>query len=187
MINIYDFDYTIYRGDSTVDFYFFSIKKRPALLRFLPQQLLHAVRYKLRAESKTEFKSGFLAFLRDIDDVDSYVQLFWQQNSSKLKPWYLSRDHSNDVIVSASPDFLLRPLENKLGVKHVIATKVDVRTGNISGNNCYGIEKVRRITEEVPGVEINEAYSDHPSDEPILRLARHPYIVTGDNIRVFKS
>ena len=35
-MNIYDFDGTLYDGDSTFDFILYSLKKHPSLLRFLP-------------------------------------------------------------------------------------------------------------------------------------------------------
>ena len=37
-MNVYDFDKTIYNGDSTLDFYIFSIKKNLLLLRYFPKQ-----------------------------------------------------------------------------------------------------------------------------------------------------
>ena len=39
MINGYDFDETIYDGDSSVDFYFFCLGKNKKVLKQLPDQL----------------------------------------------------------------------------------------------------------------------------------------------------
>lgn len=32
-MNVYDFDKTIYAGDSTIDFYLFCLKRQPAILQ----------------------------------------------------------------------------------------------------------------------------------------------------------
>ena len=56
MINAYDFDGTIYSGDSSVDFYFFCLKKNKKVLRQLPIQLFAFILYLLRIIDKTTFK-----------------------------------------------------------------------------------------------------------------------------------
>ena len=38
IMNVFDFDGTIYSGDSTIDFYFFALKRNVKLLLFLPRQ-----------------------------------------------------------------------------------------------------------------------------------------------------
>ena len=35
-MNVYDFDGTIYDGDSTLDFWYFCLKKHPQILLYLP-------------------------------------------------------------------------------------------------------------------------------------------------------
>ena len=44
-MNVYDFDKTIYDGDSTIDFYFYCLKKHPKIILCLPIQLYAAVKY----------------------------------------------------------------------------------------------------------------------------------------------
>ena len=57
-MNVYDFDETIYSGDSTRDFYFYSIKKNPSLLRFLPKQGWAFLKYMFGIINKTKFKEN---------------------------------------------------------------------------------------------------------------------------------
>ena len=38
-MNIYDFDGTIYNGDSTIDFWLFTLKRHPSALLMIPYQL----------------------------------------------------------------------------------------------------------------------------------------------------
>ena len=46
-MNVYDFDDTIFRGDSTRAFWAYCLKRAPGLARFLPRQCAAAVRYVL--------------------------------------------------------------------------------------------------------------------------------------------
>ena len=88
-MNVYDFDKTIYAGDSTLDFYFFSLKKSPMLIRFFPIQIIGFIKYMFGMYSKLQFKEKFYSFLKGIKDVDSMVELFWNENQDKIKDWYL--------------------------------------------------------------------------------------------------
>ena len=45
MINGYDFDETIYDGDSSVDFYFFCLRKNKKVLKQLPEQIKSFIKY----------------------------------------------------------------------------------------------------------------------------------------------
>ena len=181
-MNVYDFDKTIYDGDSTLDFYFFSIKKNPFLLRFLPIQVIGLIKYMFGICSKLEFKEKFYSFLKGIKDVDNMVEKFWSKKQHKIKSWYLNEKEGTDVIISASPEFLLKPICNKLGINHLIASEVNKNTGVCEGENCYGKEKVLRFKKYFTQGEINKFYSDSLSDEPISLLAQERYIVSGNNI-----
>lgn len=179
---LYDFDDTIYNGDSMIDFYAYSLRRRPALLRYFPYQLWHALLFLFSLEDRTTFKGNFLIFIKGIDRLDRYVTEFWERYEKNLKTWYITKNHTDEVIVSASPEFLLAPIAKKLGVRKLVATRVDTGTGRVEGHNCYGLEKVLRIKEELPGIVVKETYTDSISDAPILAMAVHKYIVKGDQI-----
>jgi len=186
-VNLLDFDHTIYDGDSTLDFYFFCIQNRPFLLVFLPYQVLHAILFFAKLQSRTAFKDRFMVFIRHVPDLEGLVMRFWQEKGSRrVKKWYKERDRSKDVIVSASPDFLLKQVASDLGVMKLIATRVDLSSGRIIGHNCYGSEKVRRIHEEMANESINETFSDHVSDEPLLQLGREAFIVKGETLTRYR-
>ncbi len=181
---IYDFDKTIYDGDSSVDFYFYCLKKKPRIIRFLPKQCWHAVLYLFGIESKTKFKGHFFEYLRAVESVEAMVESFWDSNFRKVKDWYIEKDHQNDVIISASPRFLLEPTAKKLGVQSLIATEMSSKTGVISGENCYGEEKVRRFQAQFKNVTVEEAYTDSKSDLPIQSLAKKKFLVKGHAVRL---
>lgn len=181
-MNVYDFDKTIYAGDSTLDFYFFSLKKSPMLIRFLPIQIIGFIKYMFGMYSKLQFKEKFYSFLKGIKDVDSIVELFWNENQDKIKDWYLNSKEESDVIISASPEFLLNNICRRIGIKHLIASEVNKNTGICEGENCYGEEKVLRFKKYFEKGEIKKFYSDSLSDAPISLMASERYIVTGNNI-----
>ena len=185
-MNVYDFDKTIYDGDSTEDFIIMCLKKQPRLIfRFIRCGISFAA-YRTGLVSKTAFKEVMYRFLRDIDNIDDYVQEFWDSHIKKIKKFYIANQKADDVIISASPEFLLRDVCQRLGIKHLIASKIDKYTGCCLGINCFGEEKVRRFYTQYSSEhgripQIDEFYSDSLSDAPLAKLAKHAYIVVGED------
>ena len=99
----------------------------------------------------------------------------------KIKPLYKSRHTDNDVIVTASYDLWVNLFARKLGVRNVIATRVDP-SGKIMGINCKGDEKLRRIREALPNIPIENAYTDSQSDEVLLINAANGYVIEGNKV-----
>ncbi len=91
------------------------------------------------------------------------------------------------VIVTASPDLLVRPFAELIGADRVIGTRLGFSADgrllpDLNGANCRGPEKVRRIKEafgESP--ELIAAYGDTSGDSEMLALAEKGYY------RVFKQ
>lgn len=177
MINVYDFDKTIYSGDSTVDFYLYCLKRKKSIIFLLPIQVFAMILYLLNIKNKEYFKEKFFIFLKKIPDVDLYVKDFWKQNITKIKSWYLKQKEPTDIIISASPEFLLKPLKKKLKIDKVIASKVNKKTGRFESKNCYGKEKVKRFAQEKTTKKINKFYSDSLSDAPMMEIAKESYMV----------
>ena len=175
-MNVYDFDGTIYNGDSTVDFFRYALKKNPALIRFLPRQLAAIVLYKLKRIDKTRLKEHFFCFLRGID-APRLTESFWDAHQRNIFDWYRKQQQADDVVISASPEFLLRPICKRLGIVHLIASEVDSSTGAFSGENCRGEEKVRRFEREFAAAHIERFYSDSRSDLPLARRAEQAFLV----------
>ena len=181
-MNIYDFDHTIYAGDCTLDFWWFCVRKRPSVLVALPGALLTALRFKLGLCTRETFKETFYRFLRYVPDMDHFIQAFWRENTRKICPWYMEQHRDEDLIISASPDFLIAEVCKTLGV-HWLASPVDRTSGKLLGPNCRGKEKVRRLLEAFPQAEVREVYSDSPSDAPLAALAHQAYLVQKGKIR----
>ena len=176
-MNVYDFDKTIFYPDSSYQFFFFCLKKHPAsVLPVLPKSLHLAIRYRRGEIDAKPLKQQLFSFLRRLDDVEQVVNEFWRSKRHKLLKWYLSQKKSDDLIISASPEFLLAPIAQELGVR-LIATKMDRRIGMIEGANCHDHEKVNRLRAEYPDEKIEAFYSDSLSDTPLAALAEKAYLV----------
>ena len=184
-MNAYDFDNTVFRGDSTARFYIFCLLRTPRMILRVPRLLWEAV-FVLKKD-KQRFKENMFAFLSDLDDPEKMIAAFWKKNRRRIKRFYEDGRREDDIILSASPEFLLRPILSELGVKKLIASPVDVRTGKYSGKNCHGGEKVRRLRAEYPDAVIDNFYSDSHSDDPMAAIAKNAWLVNGDSITPWKQ
>ena len=181
-VNVYDFDKTIFDGDSTQKFYLYLLKKQPQISVYLPKQFIYFIPFSLGIMEKTKFKEKFYSCFSIVKDIDKEVEEFWKIHIKGIKKWYYEKQKDTDIIISASPEFLLTPICKKLGIKYLIASKVDNKTRKYTGLNCYGKEKVIRLNKEIPNIIIGEFYSDSFSDEPLAEIAKKSYIVDRDNL-----
>lgn len=182
-MNVYDFDRTIYDGDCTVDFYFYCLKHFHKTRKLLPEVIWFGILYCFKIISKDEFKSRFFKFATLIPDIENVADKFWEENRHKIKDFYKKIKRHDDVIISASPQFVLNSICNTLSIKNLICTRVDMSTGKIIGKNCYGEEKVDRFKKagfDVKGVD--EFYSDSLSDSPLANISKRAYIVIKNDI-----
>ncbi len=180
--NVYDFDKTIYNGDSSIDFFIFCLKKKKVKLIPLISILFNAILFIFKLKSQKEYKQIFFSFLKDIDDIDNLVDMFWESKEKNIFDWYLKSDRKKDIIISASPKFLLEPICEKLNIYDLIATKMNKEDGIIYGANCYGEEKVLRLKSKYKKIEVDNFYSDSYSDQPLADIAINSYLIVDGNI-----
>ncbi|MBR1677181.1 MAG: HAD-IB family phosphatase [Clostridia bacterium] len=181
-MNAYDFDDTILSGDTEVYFWKYIFGNFKKALPYKEQ----AYKYrKLQQEGKCSREISrpvIYRFLKEFDDISEVVTKFWALHEKFIKPWYALAYEKTDVIISGTPLFLLKPIMQKLGIKNVIATKMDERTGELDGLWNYGEEKVRRFKEIYGDIRPEKFYSDSISDLPMARLAKEAFIVRNDDI-----
>lgn len=175
-MNIYDFDGTIYHGDSTFDFYFYALGKKPSLARFWPGQAVAFGLYALKKINKTQMKERFYRFFTAID-AEAMLEDYWDTHEKNIYPYYQKQQREDDIIISASPEFLLKPICARLGIRHLMASRVDPKTGAYTGLNCWGEEKVRRLKEQMDIEHCDEFYSDSHSDTPLAKIADKAFLV----------
>ncbi len=181
-MNAYDFDKTIYNGDSTADFYFFCLKRHKKIICCFPSLIIAAVKFfVLKKINKTQFKQTMYRFL-NYCDIENDLEEFWNKAKYKIKDFYKKQKKDDDVIISASPEFLLKPICDELSIKRLIASKVDMKTGIYDGLNCHGKEKVRRFREFFGNAKVDKFYSDSKSDTPMAEIAEHAYLVNKEKI-----
>ncbi len=184
MINAYDFDETIYDGDSSVDFYLYCLKRKPSIIIMAPIQIYGALLYFLKIKNKDFMKERIFSFLKRINNIDDYIEDFWIKHKKNIKEWYLKQKKKTDVIISASPEFLLKPLEKELGVERIIATKVNKYTGKFESRNCHDYQKIKRYESEMRRKnDIKRFYSDSiKSDKAMFEYALEAYLVKKNKI-----
>ena len=181
-MNVYDFDNTILHGDSTARFFAWCLLHRPKMWLDVPAQAVNGLLFALKLKKKQDFKQRMLAFLTRIGDVDAAVEAFWKDNFGRVKGWYYEKQRPDDVVISASPEFLIRPACDRLGIRYVMGSPVDRHTGKFSGLNCHGKEKVRRFREVWPDAQVEEFFSDSYSDSPLAEIAQKAWLVKGDEL-----
>lgn len=185
-MNVFDFDGTLYRGDSTVDFWRYAFIHYPRCLCALPNQTIAALLFVAKKIKKDVFKERFYSFLKYIPDTTQAVENFWKAKQDNLKTDVLSRTSKNDLVVSASPEFLLKEICAQYGWE-LIASKVDPETGALLSLNCHGEEKVSRIRDAGFKGSFDQGYTDSLSDAPLMKLARESFLVRKKDIIPFPA
>lgn len=181
-MNIYDFDDTIYNGDTNRDILMYGFKKHPFLvLKALKKAKKLQKDYKRGVIEFERVKEAMLSFIFEIKNYPKFINDFVDSHMKNIKPWYISRRTQNDIVISASYELWIMQFCKRLGIRYVIATKTDSE-GRIIGKNCKGAEKLKRLASVIPNAVIVSAYSDSSCDIPILEAARTAYVVEGNKL-----
>ncbi len=182
-MNLYDFDKTVYLKDCTVEFWKHCLRRKPYLILGLPLQVLACLLFKLKLKPREYFKEKFLFFNKHFKDINAEIELFWKKEEKNISDWFISTVKQDDIIISASPEFLVKPMADRYGVR-CIASEVDVKTGRFLSKNCKGKEKIARLA--LIGVtEAEKAFSDSKSDIPMLSLAKEGCIIKNKNTKEY--
>lgn len=180
-MNIYDFDKTLYGSDSTKDFLVYSVKKHPSLVRFLPGMGWAGLLYLAKAITKTQMKQHFYRIFTGYD-AQGLLEEFWDKHQHKIFSWYPRQQEETDIIISASPEFLLEPICRRLGIRHLIASRVDPKTGVYTGLNCWGPEKPIRLKDQMGITHCDKFFSDSYSDQPLADIAEEAFLIVDGKI-----
>ena len=184
----FDFDGTLTTRDTLLEF----IKYAKGTSRFLMVFLIYSpllVLMKLHLYPNWKAKQKVFAHLFEgmrIEKFDKLCQEFAETRQHLLRPQGIQRVHEalaagdQVFIVSASIDNWVRPFFHVRGLDavEVLGTQVEVRDGKLTGRflsrNCYGAEKVRRITAALPQdrqAYTIEAFGDSRGDKEMLSFA----------------
>ena len=186
-MNVYDFDKTVFYPDSSYAFFCYCLKHYPAaILRTVPQIIVWSLLYAFGAVRTKALKERLFSFLRYLQEPGDAVDAFWQKNFKGIGNWYLAQKRDNDLIITASPEFLVGVAAKKLGVR-IIGTRMDIHSGKITGENCHDEEKVIRFREAYPREKIDAFYSDSLSDTPLASIAKRAFLVKKGKLSVWPN
>lgn len=182
LIDVYDFDGTIYDGDSTADFVLFCLRRHPGMITGAPRLAAAALMLACKKINLTRFKSVLFGEMSRRFSLEKEADAFWksEKTQAKLGPWFYNTPRDLPIVIaSASPEFELRHAAKILGVETLIGTRCDMKTGELFGKNCKGAEKIVRIREVFGDFKVRAMYTDDAkADGPLLAIAKEKYIVT---------
>ena len=187
LIDVYDFDGTLYDGDSTADYVLFCLRRHPSLALVLPWVIAAAARLAVKRMDLTGFKSALFGAMARRIDLEAEAERFWgdARTQKKLGAWFEKTPRDLPIVIaSASPEFELRHAAAILGVGTLIGTRCEKGTGRLIGRNCKGEEKISRIREAVGDFTVRAMYTDDAkADAPLLAIAKERYLVTRASVR----
>ena len=133
-------------------------------------------------KNKKRVKEIFALYLRFIPSncKAGLVVRFWKRNVHKLKYGIIKQISAEDVVISASPMFIVGVAVKAIGVQNCIATNMSIESGKIVGENCYGKVKLEKFYLNYPNIKLNAFYSDSLSDLPMKEVATNFYLVKGE-------
>lgn len=189
-VDIYDFDKTVVPFDSGSTFALFCFIRHPYLIFLLPYYLIDIILWLTHIISLDTFKRHIFCFVRFIN-LEKNVKKYWDRHEKDFYDFARRENRERTaVVISASPDFLLKEAQKRLGFEYLLCTRHDPKTGTLLYHNCRNEEKVRRFYElfgdDVP--EVVTVYSDSISnDGPIFSLGQNcVHVHSGARLEPFK-
>lgn len=186
-IYAFDFDGTLTTKDTLLEFIRFakgSGQMFRGFLLFSPLLLLMKLHLYPNWKAKQQLFSYFFKGM-NIDDFNALCTRFAEQNKHLLRPAGIEKvrqaieeEQATVLIISASIDNWVRPFFDEIDKKiQVLGTQIETTEGRLTGQfttkNCYGQEKVNRLTALYPHREAYEliAFGDSRGDKELLDFA----------------
>lgn len=182
----FDFDNTIYRGESSLDFSLYMIRTHKKILLYLPVIMANAIRYKLCLVDKeklgAEINKYMKLIIRDKREIRRLVKTFWQTHADRLDTDMLRRIGPDDLIITAGPDFLLDGIRDRLGTQNIISSEVDLDRIEILHFN-FKDNKVSRLRELYGNTRIDAFYTDSYNDRALMEISDKVFLVKKGKIK----
>lgn len=194
---IFDLDRTVIDGSSLAAFGRAAVAAGIVKRRVVVRHLLAELRFKhrgLRGETLSRLTERLLAaaagkhlgdLLRVTRDVAPVIASRALPSAvAAIERHRHARDHV--VLLSASPEPLVRAIGDELGVDSAIGTKLEIVGGRLSGRLdgplCHGAGKLARLRDVFGDVDLRTctAYADAESDLPLLRAVGVAVAVNAD-------
>ena len=185
IVAFFDFDGTITKKDSFLDFVVFT-KGRTEMFKGILLFLIPVLGYKIGWVSGHKLKEKLITYFYKSCPYGK-LQIQGEQYSQSridkiIRPkaiqrilWHKKQGHEI-VVVTASLSVWIKPWCDQLNIK-CIATEIAIEnnqvTGKLKGYNCIGKEKVTRIKKEfdIKALEYIYAYGNSEGDKELLAIA----------------
>jgi len=182
-MNVYDFDGTILKGDSERYYFDYFFKKYPKAKK---HRIKLWYRNKLQKKNKlSDQEAASYAYslsFNYIPNIDEYLEEFWDVHEKYIKEWYKIAHLESDIVVSGTPRFILEPIMKRLGIKILIASELDKKTGIVTEPLCLKAQKEIRFQKEFDLKDIDKFYSDRKYDIYLAKHAKEAFLVKDNKI-----
>lgn len=191
-IAVFDFDGTITRKDTLIEFIRFAKGYTSLYLGlFLHLPVLALMKLHVCDNGKTK-ERVFSWFFKGtgLEHFNKLGQQFYNTQADKLlysRAVQAIKDHKRKgdkvVVLSASLENWVRPFANALQADVLLGTQAEVENGILTGmfatKNCYGQEKVKRLKKWLQTNAITDgfviAYGDSRGDKELLEFANEKH------------
>ncbi|MGL4561927.1 MAG: HAD family hydrolase [Brevinema sp.] len=200
-LSLYDFDRTIYNGDTGVRVLKFLFKNySKQTYPYFWQILWTMTKYIFKINNKITFKQNIYRVITTFSphDWEKIMIDFWEKEKNNFFPDVVKqlkkdREHGYTIgIISASPEIMLTKIQDLIPCDFLIGTifAINYHTASIKivGENCKHEEKVQRLYQYMKTYYPNETYvikkmySDSDHDMPLLTLAEEAFTVESNGI-----
>ena len=195
-ISVFDFDRTVTRRGTYTSFLLYAAGRRsPWRLLLAPVAVFHFLRHvcggTTRKQLKERLQRLFLGEKVGRGEIGELARTFAMRlgvHSAAVRQ--IEHDRAGGrriVLATAANAFYVEGIARELGIDEVVCTQSvwegDHLLPRIAGENCHGREKLAMLQAhfEQAGLARESLhirfFSDHPSDEPVLRWADEAYVV----------
>lgn len=191
VVAAFDFDGTLTQRDTLLPFLFYTLGVAAVMRNAIvlaPTLLGYGLRLIRNDVAKERvltrsFSGRNIAELRDkaLRFAEYKIPGLIRREARRRLDWHKKQGH-RCVVISASLELYVQPWALKAGFDDVIASRLETMqdgciTGNLHGENCYGIEKVKRL-EALLGPRNGYtlyAYGDSRGDRELLSGADYSF------------
>jgi HAD superfamily hydrolase (TIGR01490 family) len=197
IIAVFDFDGTLIKEDSMVLFFRRYYKFSWGNIGILLVLVGETVKFFMKINSQKQYKEKFLNIVisslknKGLEEIVTDFSKFLLKKISKDALLEINRLRGKGyetVILSASLDFYLIQIKEALGFSKLLCTQTCFRDDKIiiTGENCYGKNKIIRLLAQYPkdSVDWQNSYcfTDNQSDSGLLSLFGNPFVVNSNKL-----
>jgi phosphoserine phosphatase len=179
-MKVFDFDNTLYDGESLVDFFEFLCDKKDELRKYKKLVKIMLKLYEMNMLPTSLIKKELNKHKNDVsfntNNIDKYVNEFWDKNKHKLNKDLIKLINKDDLIITASLDVLLNPIRKELKTKHIISSIANIEKKDIDFI-CYKENKVLKYKELYKDQLIDVLYTDSYADKPLMDISKKVILI----------